>query len=78
MSGSREAETSKRRQSVGLAAGGQWAPQGDVPSLLREKLAECLWWVLVLADRLDIDMTDAYVSKLGAIEAHLQDVVSRL
>jgi NTP pyrophosphatase (non-canonical NTP hydrolase) len=38
---------------------GQWAPDGDVPELLRGKLAECLWWVLVLADRLDVDISDA-------------------
>jgi NTP pyrophosphatase (non-canonical NTP hydrolase) len=58
-----------------MATGGQWAPEGDVPAQLRDKLAECLWWVLVLADRLDVDITDAYASKL---EAHLESVVSRL
>jgi hypothetical protein len=61
-----------------MATGGQWAPEGDVPELLRGKLAECLWWVLVLADRLDVDITDAYASKLGAIEAHLRSAVDRL
>jgi NTP pyrophosphatase (non-canonical NTP hydrolase) len=61
-----------------MATGGQWAPEGDVPALLRGKLAECLWWVLVLADRLDVDITDAYASKLGDIEAHLESAVSRL
>ncbi|MDP1849339.1 MAG: hypothetical protein Q8K79_16225 [Solirubrobacteraceae bacterium] len=61
-----------------MATGGQWAPEGDVPALLRGKLAECLWWVLVLADRLDVDIADAYASKLGDIEAHLRSVVSRL
>jgi NTP pyrophosphatase (non-canonical NTP hydrolase) len=60
-----------------MASGGQWAPEGDVPELLRGKLAECLWWVLVLADRLDVDITDAYQAKLGAIEAHLQEAVGK-
>jgi NTP pyrophosphatase (non-canonical NTP hydrolase) len=61
-----------------MATGGQWAPDGDVPELLRGKLAECLWWVLVLADRLDVDITAAYTSKLGDIEAHLKAVAGRL
>lgn len=59
-----------------MAAEGRWVPEGDVHALLRGKLAECLWWVLVLADRLDVDITAAYESKLGEVEAHLQDVVA--
>jgi NTP pyrophosphatase (non-canonical NTP hydrolase) len=61
-----------------MATEGRWVPDGDVPALVRGKLAECLWWVLVLADRLDVDITDAYEVKLGEIEAHLQTTVSRL
>ena len=61
-----------------MASGGQWAPEGDVPELLRGKLAECLWWVLVLADRLDVDISDAYASKLAGIETHLQAAVRDL
>lgn len=60
-----------------MATEGQWLPDGDVPALLRGKLAECLWWVLVLADRLDVDIADAYESKLGEIEAQLQATVNR-
>lgn len=60
-----------------MATEGRWAPEGDVPALLGGKLAECLWWVLVLADRLDVDITEAYETKLGDIAAHLQGTVDR-
>ncbi|HEY6888506.1 MAG TPA: MazG-like protein [Solirubrobacter sp.] len=60
-----------------MATGGQWAPEGDVPAQLRGKLAECLWWVLVLADRLDVDINEAYTSTLGGIESHLEAAVNR-
>jgi hypothetical protein len=61
-----------------MATEGRWAPEGDLPTLLRGKLGECLWWILVLADRLDVDITDACKSTLGDIEAHLENVVKRL
>lgn len=57
---------------------GRWAPEGDAGELLRGKLAELLWWVLVLADRLDVDIADAYESTLGDIESRLEEAVSRL
>lgn len=34
-----------------MATEGRWAPGGDLDAQLKGKLAECLWWVLVLADR---------------------------
>jgi NTP pyrophosphatase (non-canonical NTP hydrolase) len=58
-----------------MATEGRWVPEGDVAAQLRGKLGECLWWVLVLADRLDVDVTEAYESKLGAVEAHLEAVI---
>lgn len=61
-----------------MASEGRWAPEGDLPTLLEGKLAECLWWVLVLADRLDVDITTAYATTLGGIESHLQESVGRL
>jgi NTP pyrophosphatase (non-canonical NTP hydrolase) len=61
-----------------MASEGRWAPEGDVPTLLQGKLAECLWWILVLADRLDVDIDDAYAATLGAIESRLEATVARL
>jgi NTP pyrophosphatase (non-canonical NTP hydrolase) len=40
-----------------MAAEDRWLHEGDLPRELEEKLLECLWWVLVLADRLDVDIT---------------------
>lgn len=58
-----------------MASEGRWAPDGDLPSQLRGKLAECLWWVLDLADRLDVDIAEAYETTMGEIEAHLENSV---
>jgi NTP pyrophosphatase (non-canonical NTP hydrolase) len=60
-----------------LARDGIWGIDGDVRTQLQHKLAESMWWVMVLADRLDIDMTDAFVSTMDRIEANLQDAVGR-
>lgn len=61
-----------------MASEGRWAPEGDLDEQLRGKLAECLWWILVLARRLDVDITDAYGATLAEIEAHLGESVARL
>jgi hypothetical protein len=61
-----------------MATEGRWAPEGDLPELLHGKLAECLWWVLDLAARLDVDITDAYTSTMGDIETRLQQSIARL
>lgn len=61
-----------------MATEGRWAPEGDLDALLRGKLAECLWWVLVLADRTGVDIAEAYETTLGDIEAHLAGAVGRL
>jgi NTP pyrophosphatase (non-canonical NTP hydrolase) len=58
-----------------LARDGTWDFDGDVRAQLQQKLAESMWWVMVLADRLDIDMADAFVSTMDRIEADLQDAV---
>jgi NTP pyrophosphatase (non-canonical NTP hydrolase) len=60
-----------------LARDGTWEIDGDVRAQLEHKLAESMWWVIVLADRLDIDMADAFVSTMDRIEANLQDAVGR-
>ncbi|MFE7035080.1 hypothetical protein ACFU9Y_32720 [Streptomyces sp. NPDC057621] len=50
-----------------LAAERTWGIDGDVDAELRHKLAECLWWVFVLADRLDVDMPEAYAATMDRI-----------
>lgn len=61
-----------------MASEGRWSPGGDIPKQLEGKLAECLWWILVLADRLEVDIIEAYATTLGGIEGHLQESVGRL
>ncbi|MET9565144.1 hypothetical protein [Streptomyces tauricus] len=55
-----------------LAAERTWDIDGDVDAELRHKLAECLWWVFVLADRLDVDMPEAYEATMDRIGDGLQ------
>ncbi|MBZ6294808.1 hypothetical protein ACFY1G_05665 [Streptomyces olivaceus] len=55
-----------------LAAERTWGIDGDVDAELRHKLAECLWWVFVLADRLDVDMPEAYAATMDRIKAGLE------
>ena len=61
-----------------MATEGRWAPEGDVAEQLRGKLSECVWWVLVLADRLDIDLDDAFGQTMDRIERHLEQAVAQL
>ena len=49
--------------------------RADVDAELRHKLAECLWWVFVLADRLDVDLPAAYESTMDDIGAGLTRAV---
>jgi hypothetical protein len=55
-----------------LAAERTWDIDGDVDAELRHKLAECLWWVFVLADKLGVDMPDAYQATMDKIAAGLE------
>ncbi|OZF39371.1 hypothetical protein CH294_06595 [Rhodococcus sp. 14-2483-1-1] len=59
-----------------LAHDGTWDIDGDVDDQLKHKLAECLWWIFVLSDRLDIDMTQAFASTMDSIDAGLQTTIS--
>ncbi|GAB3572669.1 hypothetical protein GCM10027445_30630 [Amycolatopsis endophytica] len=55
-----------------LAAERTWDIDGDVDAELRHKLAECLWWVFVLADRLGVDMPEAYEATMERIRGGLE------
>lgn len=58
-----------------LANDGTWDIDGDVTAQLEHKLAESLWWVMVIADRLDIDIADAYKATMDRIESGLSRAV---
>jgi NTP pyrophosphatase (non-canonical NTP hydrolase) len=60
-----------------MASEGRWAHGDDVPAALGHELAECLWWVLVLADRLDIDIAEAFSSTMNGLDARLTARLAR-
>ena len=60
-----------------LAHAGTWAVEGDVDAELKHKLSETLWWVFVLADKLDIDIDQAYAHTMTAIRTGLDDTIAR-
>jgi NTP pyrophosphatase (non-canonical NTP hydrolase) len=61
-----------------LAAQGTWPRDGDVPAELQHKLAECLWWILVLADRLGVDIDAAFDTLASRLQADLSKAVDGL
>lgn len=46
---------------------GRW-PKGDTNPELQHKLGECIWWLTVLADRMDIDINESIESFLTKTE----------
>lgn len=49
----------------------------DADAELKHKLAETLWWVFVVADRLGIDIDEAYDDTMTRIRAELAAGVAR-
>ena len=60
-----------------MAAQDRWVHEGDLPEELEDKLAECLWWVLVHADRLGVDIAKAFTKKMDKLDAKLSKSVGR-
>lgn len=54
-----------------LAAEGTWPVDGDLRQQLEHKLAESVWWTFVLADRLDVDLDDAYGRTMDGMRRQL-------
>lgn len=47
---------------------GRWPTEGESSSELQHKLGECIWWLVVLAKRMDIDICEALDSFLSSTE----------
>ncbi|WP_213813745.1 hypothetical protein [Glaciihabitans sp. dw_435] len=58
-----------------LANEGTWGIEGDPRAELEHKLAESMWWIFVIADRLGIDMTDAFNDTMDTIKNGLAHAV---
>ncbi|MDR3563381.1 MAG: hypothetical protein P4N59_18370 [Negativicutes bacterium] len=54
-----------------MAAEGRWIQDGDVQADLGSKMGECLWWLLVLSARLEVDITEAFTSFIDKRNADL-------
>ena len=54
-----------------MAAEGRWLHPGDLGKDLQDKLSECLWWIFTLSDRLGVDLTAAFSSKMAELEEDL-------
>ncbi len=54
-----------------MASQGRWLHGGDAHTELRGKIAECLWWLLVLSERMDIDITKEFKSFMDKLDTEL-------
>lgn len=54
-----------------MASEGRWVHGGNLHVEIRSKMAECLWWLLVLSDRLDIDITEEFTSFMDKLDTKL-------
>lgn len=50
---------------------GRWPTNGETKSELEHKLGECIWWVIILAERMNIDISEALEKFLSKTERNL-------
>lgn len=50
---------------------GRWPTNGETEPELEHKLGECIWWLIILAERMDIDISEAVEKFLSKTEKHL-------
>lgn len=60
-----------------LANDGTWPIDGDPTAELKHKLAESLWWTFVLADKLDIDIDQAFSDTMTTIRSGLMNTIGQ-
>lgn len=60
-----------------IAHDGTWPIDGDATTELKDKLAESLWWTFVLANKLDIDIDQAFSETMTTIRANPEATVER-
>lgn len=59
-----------------LANDGTWDINGDPRAELQHKLAESMWWTFVLADKLGIDLEQAYGDTMAEIRTGLEAAIA--
>lgn len=55
-----------------MAQQGRWPKEDETAHQLEHKLAECVWWIFVLAGRMNIDMETELEAFLKKTETHLK------
>ena len=45
---------------LAMAQQERWPKEGYLAAELEHKLGECMWWLIVLAERMDIDISEAF------------------
>lgn len=53
---------------LAMAQQKRWPVSGNEVPQLEHKLSECIWWLIVLSDRMDINMTKALDDFLTDLE----------
>lgn len=46
----------------------RWPVSGDEVEELKHKLSECIWWIIVLAERMNIDISKSLDDFLSSLE----------
>lgn len=52
---------------------GRWPTNGEPAAELEHKLGECIWWLISLAERMNIDSSEALEKFLSKTEALFKD-----
>ncbi|MHB8128030.1 MAG: hypothetical protein ACYDEX_03435 [Mobilitalea sp.] len=52
---------------------GRWPSNVESKAELEHKLGECIWWVIILAERMNIDISEALEKFLSKTEKDLRD-----
>lgn len=55
-----------------MSVQGRWPVSENAEPQLEHKLGECIWWLIVMADRMDIDIQNAFDGFLSRTEKLLK------
>ena len=53
---------------LAMAQQGRWPKGGETTAELEHKLGECIWWLTVLAERMDINIEEAFEKFISKTE----------
>jgi hypothetical protein len=57
---------------LAMSQQGRWPKGGDTDTELSHKLGECIWWLIILADRMNVDINSALEGFLSKTEELLK------